>query len=250
MSLIHTTAIVSPKAVLGSDVRIGPYSIVHDNVIIRDNTTIEAYCEIGYYTSRCDGSPLVIGRDSLIRSHSVFYQGSVFGDQLVTGHRVTVREGTVAGQNLQIGTLTDIQGKCSIGDYVRFHSNVHIGQLSKIGSFVWIFPYVVLTNDPHPPSEHLLGVTVEDYAAIATMSVVLPGVKVGAGALIGAHTLVNRDVPQHVVVSGSPGRVVCETREIKLRDGSGQSAYPWIRHFHRGYPEHVVKGWLNQIPQL
>ena len=38
---------------------------------------------------------------------------------------------------------------------------------------LWIFPYVVLTNDPHPPSDMMHGVTVNDFVAIATLSVVL-----------------------------------------------------------------------------
>lgn len=247
MSLIHSTAIVSPKAEIGENVNIGPFSIIHANSIIGNDSSIDGFCEIGYPTAKSDGSPLIIGSGSMIRSHSVFYEGSKFGDKLITGHRVTVREGTVAGQNLQIGTLSDIQGNCTIGDYVRFHSNVHIGQLSKVGNFVWIFPYVVLTNDPHPPSEYLVGATIEDYVAIATMSVILPGVNVGEGALIGAHALVNRNVAQHVVVSGSPAQVVCEASKIKMKDGSGRSAYPWTNHFHRGYPEDIVKKWLDQI---
>ena len=246
MNSIHNTAIVSSEAKLGKNVSVGPFSIIHDNCFIGDNSVIESYCEIGYPTSN-NRNPLVIGTDSLVRSHSVFYQGSTFGDHLVTGHRVTVREGTAAGVNLQIGTLGDIQGNCTIGDYVRFHSNVHIGQLSKIGNFVWIFPYVVLTNDPHPPSEVLKGVIIEDYAAIATMSVLLPGVTVGMGALIGAHSLINRDVPQHVVASGSPAKIICKTDEIIMKDGSGQKAYPWIRHFHRGYPGHIIEKWLSEI---
>src|SRR5581483_1539376 len=118
--------------------------------------------------------------------------------RLTTGHRVTVREGAQAGKNLQIGTLCDIQGHCTIGDYVRFHSNVHIGQRAKIGNFVWIFPYVVLTNDPHPPSDVLIGVEVEDFASIATMSVILPGVKVGTHSLVAAHSSVSRDVEPHM----------------------------------------------------
>lgn len=246
MSLVHQSAIVSRFAKIGKNVTIGPFSIIHDKCEIGDDTKIDGFCEIGYPTLKNTGT-LVIGPNSQIRSHSIFYQGSTFGDELVTGHRVTVREGTVAGRNLQIGTLGDIQGNCTIGDYVRFHSNVHIGQLSKIGSFVWIFPYVVLTNDPHPPSECLLGAVIEDYAAIATMSVVLPGVTIGTGALVGAHTLVNRDVPQHVVVSGSPAKIICDTSNVKMKDGSGRQAYPWTNHFHRGYPEDIVKKWLDQI---
>jgi Acyl-[acyl carrier protein]--UDP-N-acetylglucosamine O-acyltransferase len=180
-SLIHPTALVSPQAKLGENVTVGPFTVIHDNVQVGSGTCIDGYCELGYPTSLADDQPLIIGCDSVIRSHSVFYQGSHFGDGLVTGHRVTVREKTKAGKNLQIGTLGDIQGHCEIGDYVRFHSNVHIGQYSCIGNYVWIFPYVVLTNDPHPPSEVLMGVIIEDFVAIATMSIILPGVTVGKG---------------------------------------------------------------------
>ncbi|MCG7328547.1 acyltransferase [Achromobacter sp. ACRQX] len=247
--MIHPSAIVSPNAKLGKNVALGAFTIVHDNVQIGDNTNIGSHCEIGFPTPLAQGQPLDIGPNSLIRSHSVFYEGSTFGERLVTGHRVTVREGAVVGKNLQIGTLGDIQGHCEIGDYVRFHSNVHIGQHSKIGNFVWIFPYVVLTNDPHPPSDVMQGCTIEDYVAIATMSIILPGVTVKQGALVGAHSSVNRDVEPDTVVAGSPAKLICETSKIKLKDGSQATAYPWRRHFHRGYPDDVVAAWLNEFPR-
>lgn len=247
---IHKTALVSSNARLGTEVSIGAYTIVHDNVEIGDNTIIGSQCEIGYSTPATEGGEgLKIGAGSMIRSHSVFYEGSTFGDRLTTGHRVTVREGTVAGENFQIGTLGDIQGHCEIGDYVRFHSNVHIGQHSRIGNFVWIFPYVVLTNDPHPPSDVMSGVSVGDYAAIATMSVVLPGVNIGEGALVGAHSSITRNVEPNTCVVGAPAKYVCDTESIQLKDGSGRSAYPWRHHFHRGYPAEVVSRWLKEIEQ-
>jgi acetyltransferase-like isoleucine patch superfamily enzyme len=242
---IHTLAVVSEKALIGKNVSIGPFTTIHDNVRIADNVVIEGYCEIGVSNHLSGGKPLIIGESSHIRSHSIFYEASTFGEKLVTGHRVTVREKTVAGKNLQIGTLSDIQGHCSIGDYVRFHSNVHIGQKSVIGSYVWIFPYVVLTNDPHPPSNVLKGVTVEDYAIIATMSVVLPGVTIGKGSLVGAHSAVNRDTEVEMVYAGSPAKKICPTGKIRLQDGSDLPAYPWVSHFNRGYPESVVNGWLR-----
>ena len=247
MTRVHPTAIISPRARLGSNVVVGPYTIIHDNVVIGDGTVIESHCVMGYATPATASEPLLIGDSSLIRSHSVFYEGSTFGARLVTGHRVTVREHTRAGSHFQIGTLGDIQGHCQIGDYVRFHSNVHVGQHSEIGSYVWIFPYVVLTNDPHPPSDTLMGVVIEDFAAIATMSIILPGVRVKKGALVGAHSSVARDVEEDTVVAGSPAKFICDTSKLKLKDGSGASAYPWRRHFHRGYPEEVVAGWLKEF---
>lgn len=245
--MIHPSAIISDKAQIGAGVSIGPFTVIRDNVVIGDGTTVGGHCELGVPSTLSDGSPLRIGTNSLIRSYSLFYEGSHFGERLVTGHRVTVRERTEAGKNLQIGTLSDIQGHCRIGDYVRFHSNVHIGQQSRIGDFVWIFPYVVLTNDPHPPSETMLGCVVEDYVAIATMSIILPGVTVGQGALIGAHSSVARDVAADTVVAGAPAKFICETSRIKLKADPEKSAYPWRRHFHRGYPAEVVARWKAEF---
>jgi acyl-[acyl carrier protein]--UDP-N-acetylglucosamine O-acyltransferase len=136
--MIHPTALISPKAQLGLNVSVGPFTVIHDDVVLGEGTVIEGHCEIGHPTALAQGLPLVIGKHSLIRSHSIFYQGSTFGDGLVTGHRVTVREKTTAGQGFQLGTLSDIQGHCEIGDFVRTHSNVHIGQKSKIHDFVWL----------------------------------------------------------------------------------------------------------------
>ena len=245
--MIHATAIVNDGAKIGNNVSIGPYSIIHKNAVIGDNTEIGAYCEIGLPTKLANGRPLIIGNGAVIRSHSVFYEGSTFGEKLVTGHRVTIRELTTAGDGFQIGTLGDIQGHCEIGDYVKCHSNVHIGQHSTVGNYVWIFPYVVLTNDPHPPSEVMAGVTIEDFAVIATMSVILPGVTVKKGALVGAHSSVNKDVNPDAVVAGSPAKFICGTEKIKLKYGSGNHYYPWRRHFNRGYPEKAVAEWIKEF---
>jgi acyl-[acyl carrier protein]--UDP-N-acetylglucosamine O-acyltransferase len=204
---IHPTAIIDPSAQIHESTSIGPYTIIHQGVVVQEGTVIGSHCELGHPMFGSDPTkvnPLIIGRNSIIRSHSVFYAGSQFGENLATGHRVTVRENTKAGRNVQIGTLSDIQGHCEIGNFVKTHSNVHIGQGSKIEDFVWLFPYVVLTNDPHPPSHVCMGVTIEKYAVVATMSVVLPGIVIHEGALVGAHSSVTKDVPEIRLWSAPP----------------------------------------------
>jgi acetyltransferase-like isoleucine patch superfamily enzyme len=242
---ISSTAIVSPKAIIGSNVSIGNFTVILDNVVIGDNVSIQSHCLIGQPTPLADGKPLVIGNDSLIRSHSIFYEGSQFGSKLITGHRVTVREKIEVGENLMIGTLCDLQGHAKIGNYVRLHSSVHIGQKSIIDDFVFIFPYSVLTNDPHPPSKLLIGVKVNKYAVIATMCCILPGVQIGEKSLVGAGSLVREDVESETVVAGVPAKFICRASVIKLKDGSNQPAYPWVRHFHRGYPQEVIDEWME-----
>jgi acetyltransferase-like isoleucine patch superfamily enzyme len=243
MTIIHPSSSVALGAKLGDDVEIGPFSIIHANVIIGNRVKVGAFCELGIPTQLGDGTPLSIGDDSLIRSHAVFYESSSFGAGLTTGHNVTVREKTTAGLSFQIGTLSEIQGDCTVGDYVRFQSNVFVGKKTTIGDFVWILPYVVLTNDPTPPSDVLMGCTIENYASIAAASVVLPGVIVGHHSFVAAQACVTKNVPPYKLVTGTPARVVGDASSVKLRDGSDRSAYPWTSHFSRGYPAAITAKW-------
>ncbi|TOM06860.1 N-acetyltransferase, partial [Vibrio parahaemolyticus] len=56
---IHPTAIVSENAELGKNVTIGAYSIIHENVVIGDNTIVESYCELGVSNHLSGGEKLV-----------------------------------------------------------------------------------------------------------------------------------------------------------------------------------------------
>lgn len=240
---IHPTSLVSSNAILGGNVTIGPFTIIHAGVEIGANSEIGSHCEIGVPSRLAESNTLFLGESSLIRSHSVFYTGSTFGEKLVTGHHVTVRENTVAGCCLQLGTRGDIQGHCQIGDYLRTHSHVHIGQQSKIGDYVWMFPDVLLTNDPNPPSEILLGPIVEDFAVLAAKSTLLPGVRIGKNAVVGAQSLVGLDVPDGMLVSGSPAKIVGPASILRMRDNPGVKVYPWNKRFHKGYSEQVLDSW-------
>ncbi len=245
MKKIHSTAIVSEKSIICPEVEIGPYSIIHDNVHIGPGTTIGSYCEVGLINSNCDENPLIIGENSTIRSHSVLYSSSVFGANLVTGHNVSIREKTLLGKNVQVGSLSDIQGSCQIGDYTKLHSNVHVGAHSKIGNFVWLFPYVILTNDPHPPSDLIMGVNVSDFAVIATGSIVLPGIQIAKDSFVGAGSLVTTNTESGYIYSGNPARKRIRMDKIKRKDNSGQNVYPWRKYFSRGYPPEIVQQWKD-----
>lgn len=250
---IHKLADVHPGVSFGKDCTIGPFTTVGPNVVIGEGSYIGSHCNIGVAPSQTHGrtselsSQLEIGSNAYIRGHSTFYTGSNFQEGLTTGHYVSVREGIDAGPGLQLGSFADLQGYTRIGNYVRIFNGAHICQWSKIGNFVWIFPYVVFTNDPTPPSDATHeGPTVEDYAVIATRTTLLPGVRIGSDALIGANSLVSKDVTSGDFIAGNPARRIGEASAIRLRDKSGP-AYPWRSHFKRGFPEEVAAKWpLNK----
>ncbi len=236
---IHPSAIVEPGAQIGRDVSIGAFSLVRSTASIANGTVIESFCDIGYPSPRAGDERVFIGENSLVRSHTTIYQGSSFGAGLKTGHHVTIREWTRAGLGMQIGTLGDIQGDCEIGDYLRAHSNVHIANKTKIGNFVWLYPGTLFTNDPNPPSEQLLGVTIGDFVVSAVKATFLPGVTVGSHSLVTAHSVVKSDFDEYSIIDGNPGRRLGDVRHLRLRSDSKRPAFPWADHFQRGYPEGI-----------
>ncbi|GAA4373012.1 N-acetyltransferase [Hymenobacter koreensis] len=226
---------------LGTNVRIGDNCIIYDNVQIGDNSIITNDCVIGeptgryYHDENYINPATIIGANSMIRSHAIIYAGSVFGEGLMTGHRITVREGANFGINCLISTLADIQGNSNFGDYCRLYSNVHICEFSQLGNHVFVYPYTIFTNDPLPPSNHYKGPTIGDYTIVAVHSVVLPGVKIGENCLIGANSVVSRDIPDFSFAVGSPAKVQRDIRTISSKEAAGNH-YPWMHRFERGMP--------------
>lgn len=236
---------ISPSAKIGKNVRIGDNSIIYDNVEIGDNSVICNDCVVGeplsayYDDARYENPKTVIGNNALIRSHTIIYAGNTMGSHFQTGHRVTIRENTVFGDHCSIGTLDDIQGYSIFGNYCRLHSNVHVGMHSKLGNFVFVYPYVVFTNDPTPPSNDCIGPTVGDFSQIATGSVLLPGIKIGKHCLVGANSSVTKNVDDFQLVLGSPAHVVKDVREIIDR-ATGKPHYPWPYCFNRNMPWETI----------
>lgn len=244
---IGENVVFGHNCIIEDDVVIGDNTLIDSNTIIRSytsigkNSTIGSNCIIGEYwmdfykDHNKHEHSLHIGDQSLIRSGSILYAGSSIGDYFQTGHQVTIREKSSIGDHVSIGTLSDIQGNCKIGNYVRLHSNVHIGQLSVIDDFVWIFPYVVLTNDPTPPSDNLFGVHVNSFAIIATGSIIMPGLELGHDCLVGAGAIVTKSVEPFAVSVGNPAKTISDVRRIKNKV-TGECAYPWRNHFGTHMP--------------
>lgn len=251
---IEAGVIIGDNVVLEDDVCIDCYTIIRDNVTIKKGTYVGANCILGEYqmdhfnNEEEKSHPLVIGENSLIRSGTIIYGDCVIGDYFQTGHRATIREHSKIGEHVSVGTLDDIQGFCEIGNYVRMHSNVHIGQESKIEDFVWIFPYVILTNDPTPPSYELKGVTLKSFSVIATGSVLLPGVVVEGDTLVAAGAVVTKNVEKNQVVGGNPAKVISDIYKIK-NHVTGENVYPWRETFKRGMPweESDYDTWYKSI---
>jgi UDP-3-O-[3-hydroxymyristoyl] glucosamine N-acyltransferase len=225
---------ICPDAIIAEDVTLGFGVRIYGNVTIHAGCKIGDFCVIGHPAKPADysGKKVTIGSGSVIRSHTVIYEGSELGEGLETGHHVVIREGTVTGKNLRVGNFSDIEGACKIGDYCRFHGYVHVGRGSQIGHFVWLYSLVTLTNDPLPPSHIFEPVTIEDGAVVAVNVTVMPGARLGRGAYIVSGGSVAGSVPAAGVVKN--GKVVCGVHALmSLKHGV---KHPWMCHLETIFP--------------
>jgi hypothetical protein len=93
----------------------------------------------------------------------------------------------------------------------------------------------------------LLGVTLEDYVVVAVKSTLLPGVSIGKGSFVAAHSLVGQDMPEDSLVSGSPAKRLCKASDMRLKGDIRVRAYPWQKRFVRGYPDSIIEKWATGI---
>ncbi len=149
-------------------------------------------------------------------THFVHPQGICETADVGEGTRVWafthVLAGARIGADCNICDHVFIENDVIVGDRVTVKSGVQLWDGLRVGDDVFIGPNATFTNDPFPRSkvyEHAVAQTrVENGASIGANATILPGIIVGARAMVGAGSVVTRDVPPGAIVAGNPARVI------------------------------------------
>ena len=128
--------------------------------------------------------------------------------------------GCTIGDNTRIGTFVEIQKNALVGRNVKISSHTFICEGVTIEDNVFIGHNVTFINDKYPKATSSTGAlqTESDWqvvttrvkrgASIGTSATILCGVTIGENAVVGAGSVVTRDVPDHAIVAGNPARVL------------------------------------------
>lgn len=169
--------------------------------------------KVRYHTLLSDSPPIhhsvSFGKNVRIGHSVVIEKECKIGDNTIIAHHCVLRPQTIIGKDSLIGHLTVFEGNAVVGDRVTIHAQCHVTKESVIEDDVFIAPFFCSGNTarithgrPYPLV--IDGVKIRRAARIAIGVITLPGVEIGHNALIGAGSIVTKNVPPMQIWYGSP----------------------------------------------
>jgi len=170
----------------------------------------------------------MISPEAFIHSHALVDGGAVVGAKTRVWAFAHVLRGATIGEDCNICDHTFIEGKVRIGDRVTLKCGVYLWDGIIVEDDVFLGPCAAFTNDLRPRSKRFPNsyptTVVRAGCSVGANATILPGITLGRWSMIGAGSVVTRDVPDFALVAGNPARFrgwVCECG-IKLSIAEGR----------------------------
>lgn len=139
-------------------------------------------------------------------------QSTRIGKDTIVWQFSIILKGAVIGENCNINCHTFIENDVIIGNRVTIKAGVYVWDGLRIEDDVFIGPNVTFVNDKHPRSkkypDKFLGTKICKGASVGANATILGGITIGENAMIGAGSVVTRNVEPFTLVYGNPARVV------------------------------------------
>ena len=136
---------------------------------------------------------------------------ATFGENCTVWQYATICDEAVLGEGVVVGSAAWIGRGATIGHFTRIQHGAFIPNHTVIGRSVFIGPNATLTDDKRPKAGYFYKANppiLEDECSLGAGCVILPGVRIGRGAMVGAGAVVDQDVPPFTTVVGVPARTL------------------------------------------
>ena len=126
--------------------------------------------------------------------------------------KANVFESAKLGKNVKVGAYAEVGRDVVVGDNTNISAGVFIPENVILEDNVFDGPHAVFTNDKNPPSfgewRKEEPTIVKSGASIGANSTILPSLTIGKGSVVGAGSVVTKNVPDGVTVVGNPARIL------------------------------------------
>lgn len=174
---------------------------------IGSNSQVDEDVVLGYcYQAECD--PLRVGDHAIIRSGTIIYANTTIGNRFQCGHQVLIRAEVTIGDRCVVHHKCTLEGRLRIGNGVKIMAHCYLPSTTEIGDMVFLGPGTTFMNDKYPMRRvaSVCGPKIEDHVSIGGGVTVCPEVTIGRNSVIGAGSVVNKDVPPNTLAYGVPAR--------------------------------------------
>lgn len=203
--IIHENVVIEPGVTIGNSVEIFPGAYIGKEpkgagatarkpefekiIIIGDNCSIGPHCTIYY--------DVIIGNNTLVGDNASIREKCRIGEYCIISRSVTINYNAIIGNRTKIMDLTHITGNCRIGDDVFISILVKTTNDNAIGKYGY-------------DEEKIIGPTIQNGALIGAGANLLPRVNIGENSIVGASSVVTKDVPANKLVIGAPAKIIRE----------------------------------------
>jgi len=221
MNQIASTAILKENVKIGDNVIIKDFVVIYPGVVIEDNVEIMEGAIIGRIPKGAKATArktidefktVKIGNGTVISPHAVIYTDVSIGQGTLIGDGASIREGCVIGDNCIISRYVTVNYDTVIGDRAKIMDNTHITGRAKIGNDVFISVNVSTVNDnlfgKAGFNDNIEGQIIKDFVSVGPGVILLSSISIGRSSIITGGSVVKKDFPDSVIISGNPAKIV------------------------------------------